>query len=308
MIHPKYYNGILIGTSCVPILLHIVGLVLLQRTRCAYSNKSQWVLLLNLSFAELLFVSFGFTTAMLDMISMETLSFQVLVFHYIGVTLAYFFVIIFITIERFMEVYLNIKYPVYWTVVGTRNVLSVMWFLCITFSLAALLYPDFHEESLNRVCYLFLFPAVELMFLVIGLFVYGYVLVKLHSNSSRQIPYTISNSNSSGRNNRNDISLAHSEREQRKKLKAFIMPSLFVLTFILFAIVPDQLYFYALLTGVKLPESIMLLVPLFYNFAMSSDALVYVLMSPPLRKFVKQKLEKLHIRKLNLKNRKQDQG
>lgn len=289
MVQPNYYNAVLIAASCLPIFLHTSGLILLRRTRAGHKNKSHWLLLVNLSVAELLFAWLGLTTSLLDIISMETPAFKLRVCHYIGVTLAYFFVIILITIERFLEVYLNIKYPLYWTATYTQCSLFAMWFLCIASTLAALMYPNFDETALRHLCYLYIFPSVEILFVLIGSFVYSYVFVKLRFKSptvNRQIACirsVVSEAPLPGLS-------AHTKRYHHRQLKSFVMPSLFVLTFVLFAVVPDQLHFYALLMDTRIPHSVVFVVQLCYNFAMSSDALVYVMLSPPLRDFMKRKL------------------
>jgi len=272
-----YY--ILIPTSCIPLSLHVFGLLLLWKARTFYRNHSQYLFLVNLSVAELVFVVLGLLMYVTSVFGYEWISFKFTVLQYIGGTLAYFFIMIFITLDRFLEVYLNIKYPLYWGWRGTRNLIVAMWFLSIALSALGLVYPDFDKQQLYRLCYRYMFPLIEFCFILIALLVYGYVFVKLRWNRNRRVIY----------HPENDGQTSGASQSSRVPT-GFFVPTLVILTFVLIAILPDLIYFHAQVVGRKLSDQTECTVYGLYLLAMATDALIYVMLSPPLRNLIRRKI------------------
>ena len=272
MMRATYYY-VLITVSCLPLSLHLVGLLLLWKARLMYCNKSQLLFLVNLSVAEFLFVLLGILMYVSSVTGHSQISYHCTVLQYTGATLAYFLIMIFMTVDRFLEIYLNLKYPLYWNAKSTRNLMAVMWFTCTAFSLAGLLSPGFTKVRLYEVCYKYLFPSIELTFLLIATLVYGYVLVKLRWN-----PLVCTNC------------MVVKQRHQRRRMSGFFVPALVVITFILFAVLPDLVQFHAHVVGRKLSDEAEFFVYLMYLLAMLADALIYLLLSPPLRTIIRKKI------------------
>lgn len=268
-----YY--MLIPTSCVPLFLHVFGLLLLWKIRrVSYYNRSQYVFLVNMSVAELVFVVLGLLMYVTSVTGYERISFKFTILQYIGGTLAYFSVMIFITLDRFLEVYLNIKYSLYWSWRYTRNLMVAIWFMSIALSVVGLVYPGLDKQQLYRLCYQYMFPLIEFCFILIAVLVYGYVFVKLRSNPAHSVTH-------------------QSERGQSTRVTSgFFIPTLVIITFILFAVLPDLIYFHAQIEGRKLSDQTECIVYAMYLFAMATDALIYVMLSPPLRNLLWKKISK----------------
>ena len=158
-----------------------------------------------------------------------------------------------------MEIYLNLKYPLYWNFICTRNLMIAMWFTCITLSVAIFFIPGFTTTRMFKLCYTYLFPPIELVFLLIAICVYGYVFIKIRWNPLLRTNSTV-------------------QQQQRNRMSEFLVAALVVITFILFAVLPDFVQFHAHAVGRKLLEEVDLF-HVMYLLAMFVDAVIYLSVS-----------------------------
>ena len=282
-----YY--ILAVLSIIPLSLHIFGLVLLWKARRAYSNRSQFLFLVNLSLSELVFVILGLLMFVCSILAHEKISFVFLVLQYIGATLVYFFVMIFMTLDRFFEVYFNIKYPLYWNSKSCQRLMLASWVTFFLLAITALVHPDFDKTLLYHWCYKYIFPSVELAFILIAIFVYSYVFAKIRW----KYPTSLTNSHTSHPTSLINRNRHISQRHQNssRQMNGFYLPTLVIITFILFAILPDFIQFYAHVTHRELSDDMECVIYLMYLLAMTTDALIYVMLSPPLRRMLRRKMK-----------------
>ena len=204
---------VFIALSALAGLLHIIGICLLFMVKTLPQNQK--LLLMNLSAIEMVLnwlrvakYSIVKETETMDthfldpfFIFMETLSvfsMRFAILHIIG--------------DRFLEVYLNIKYPLYMNSKRNKQILAIMWLFSIIFAVTRLLLYLFHSDIRNNVK--FYDTTILILDLLIftssmATYLYFYIMVrKIHQQNTTR----------------------------KSTLKRFKVPFLVVLTFILFNI------------------------------------------------------------------------
>ena len=262
----------------VPVLLHLVGLYLLYATRRTYFNHTQRLYLIALSSTELVMAILKIVQRFCYIAGAVEIGFYVWMVQTSGVFLCYILTMVLITVDRFLEVYLNLRYPLICT--KRRTGLALLVTLMLSTVLAIVLcstYGDF--ETAHIVMALYFWPTTEITFIIVAVFTYSYLFTKIRANRYRlkqlvkQLPRM-----------RSETDEAVNRRRNLKHIKKrFFLPSLLIATFVLFWFLPDLGEFIFMLKGVHVTSSQALIINIGYVLAMSSDALIYVFSSIPVR-------------------------
>ena len=225
-------------------LLHIAVLVLLRKEEKININGNQKYLIIALSIWWLAFVAssvihesiFYATGTRTNNIGLCASLYCVIV-----IAMAYYFIMFAITLDRFLELQLNIKYPLYWNKNRTKNtlillccMLNVAWvvLLCTVFSYQQPgLMLNIHEK-IYRIYFTYLTPIFDTVFVIFATIVYSYIFYKLHKN--RKTEQTLVK----------QVRRNETKTNINVKVKRYRVPFWIILTFILFWIVPNIFYLF----------------------------------------------------------------
>ena len=222
-------------------LFHITGLALLSKEQKTNINENQRYLIIALSITELAFVassviqeSIFYTTGTRT----DDIGLCVFLYCLIVNRTAYYFIMFAITLDRFLELRLNIKYPLYWNKSRTKKtlilvycILNVAWvvLLCIIFSYQQ---PGLMLNILRKIFqiyFTYLAPVVDTVFVIFATIVYSYIFFKLYKKRKAEQALI-----KQVRRNESDINII-------LRVKRYRVPFWIILTFILFWIVPNIL-------------------------------------------------------------------
>lgn len=251
-----------------------------------------------------------------------------------GFFVAYILIMTLLTVDRFLEVYLNIRYPTIWSKRKTKICLLVCYLISVTIVVCLLLTCHDSRQSLG-VLTTYIWPICHGVFIVTASVTYGYVLIKIRANrkrlanihtsslrlavtstttgtssttSSSTIPtrdneittnvviHDVSSSPPSttpavssqrSANSRQSTSSSRLRRNPSiaiiKVLRGFYVPTLFIVTFLIFLVIPDMVYLGYFLNSRYPPEWINDLAAVLYALAPISDALIYTFAFRPVR-------------------------
>lgn len=266
---PDYLH---IAFKAIPLVLHLTGLFFLVKLRRYYrsnsnasnSKRSHLLHLINLSISEILFVTLGLVSLILIACGENSYAQYVLVIQYTTCCLQYFLAMIYMTVDRFLEIRLNIVYPVVWKYRYTKGVIFVTWVACGVFSVVILLSELPSRKRMEWIIFVYFYPIFESVFLALSVSIYGYIFVKLKQNSCH-------------------VYKKHSGLMKRRKKKHFYVPALIVLSFFVFIMIPDTLTTVFVLRDTKVPGSLQNYVYCSYLVGFSCDAIVYTFLSPLVR-------------------------
>ena len=199
-------------------IVHIVGLLLLSKSKCNFLN--QRILTINLALAEMLFCwvrviysSVVYTRNDGFIIKISVMAISVLLFTEIR------FAMLHIIFDRFFEIYTNIKYPVYMT----RKMLLILvvsqWVVSVLSGVIALALQILVSKHDSLVFSFTLFLCLDILVFLFGIATYAYFYFT--AKKLRSLEIRIPNQTNDG---------------GRLLLKKFQLPCYIVLTYILFNI------------------------------------------------------------------------
>lgn len=218
-------------------VMHIAGMCILTKSRDRNICGTQKYLIVALSMSELGFVILSTIREAIYYIRRsrtDNLGLWVGVYILIVIMNMYYFVMFAITLDRFLEIRLNIKYHLYSNKRRSKKVLisvyivlnvGYMTLLCIYLACKQPVYPA--NIIMNFVLYFA--PVIDTIFVIFATIVYSYIFSKLYRNRRKDNAL------------RKQISTNKSSASLTYKLKRFRIPFWIVLTFLLFLVLPDIL-------------------------------------------------------------------
>lgn len=293
------FQSIELIVCLVSITLHVVWLYLLYKS--SIPNRSQRILLINLSLSETCFmvcevlkIAFKRYANIHHFVSIVQLT---------GFDSMYYFVMIYLTADRFFEMYLNLVYSLYWNGKRAQNLL-VLWVISAGLATVAFLLNYFELQKYVRLCYVVICPIMEVIFLVVAIVTYGYIIrTSWHlyrknrkvlascSSTTTTDCFTTSTGLSSADANHRGGKKQPSRRSFQRKL---LLPSLLILTFVFFMFIPDVVLMFRYIRDLHGPslDEWMSVVFTIYFLAFTADAVIYIFLFPVRRLFLNIFLKK----------------
>ena len=225
------YHGIAITLDVSVIFLHLLALTLLFRLKQNNVKGNQKILIEALCATELTSAVMNILQRMSFALRLDGRTAVFFVFNSTTVTFMYIFVMTFIVVDRFLEIYLNIKYNVLWSSKKTKIVLFVGLATC------CLLFVPFIIIELNNpfyiasILYPYIYPVLESLFIIVFICSYFYIIrqVLRYRRNIKKLEKELS---------KNSRVVYHKQFYNRFKL---FVPTLIVVTFIIFMVAPNTL-------------------------------------------------------------------
>lgn len=253
----------------ISITLHGIGIFLLRSLR---TRKNQDSIILNLSVAETIMSCCELTQNVLQRfypVSSDPVSYLTIAQCTLFV-LPSFLIMTVLTLDRFFETYLNLKYVCYFNKNTTRYFLSACWlsgFVCAS----VLLTLRYRNVNTATVIFKYIFPVTEGIFLMTAIVSYSYIYTKFrkvhHQPCHSRLEF-----------------YGHQARTKYRMRRNFFPPFLIVLSFVLFVILPDitnLMLFYVFNVGTTLHSNILLT---FYVLGFICDAVIYIFLQNHIRR------------------------
>ena len=230
-----------------------------------------------------------------------------------GAFIWYLLIMIMLTVDRFLTVYLNVRYLSVWNVRKTKRVLAACFLVGFCFNIWFLISMPTFDISLERFSVYLWFP-VDNIFTILACLTYIYIFRRVYqpsrganNNSSnntlgnRACAYTVSSQNhdeiptsdlTSKSERRSTPSALPVIPNSKPKfpMRTFIIPLLLISTFIIFIGFPDNTYFWYFVLDKEVPPALDTLFFIFYPTGIMSDAIIYVLFAKDVRTFLFGKL------------------
>ena len=261
----------------VTVLLHGTGLLLLTRAKDRHVHGNQKYLIIALSLVELGFVAssviresiFYATGSRKDSVGLYVSLYSTVIMGFM-----YYFIMFVITLDRFFELRLNIKYQLYWNKNRTKNglifvsfIVNVSWIAlsCISLSYQQPTIVLNIHNKVHKMCYLYFLPVMDTIFIIFAAIVYSYIFFKLHQNRKKEDAL------------RKQLGWNETTTSLNLKVKRYCVPFWIIITFILFSIVPNILQLISFVYLECFHEYINLVSYVLYRFGFIADAMIYIL-------------------------------
>ena len=192
-----------------------------------------------------------------------------------GMSFIYYFSIIMVIFDRFLGIFLSLKYKFYCTTFKAKVVVSTLWMigcaLIFSFLLADVLLK-LHIDLGKLLC---IYPYFDLSVTVLSSLTYSYIFKIYKSSQSSTTVSTIQSSSSSANLFKNS---------------KFFIPLLLTISFVVFIAVPDLSF---IIIEIKKNKASVLLDAAFVCYSLSDlvDAFIYLFLHPSLRRLLWKKLQ-----------------
>lgn len=256
--------------SCIPLCLHVIGIHLLRSTNSYERNQKMY--LVQLSILEIIFLICNNNILLYIKVYYDEFQFTAFISLFlccvIGIT--WTLIVMFLTLDRFAQVYLNIKYSIYFTGLKVNSLLAGSWMSGILSFLLAACINVFYEETFLYV-YRYVLQVLLASLVLTTVACYAYIYRKIQVN-------------------RRNLRYANTSLQIVRHPKAMFIPFWIVFTCFWLFVFPNliQLIFHPINTNdKKLMAYFTVLAKLLFVFGCIADVVIYIIMNNTVkRKFL----------------------
>lgn len=270
------------------VILHGIGSYLLT---CIYrkgERSAQKIFIINLSVCELVMNLMECIRRTIELYKLaDSLShtaneFQhyLLIVIFTGVSFVFYMDMIFLTLDRLLNIILNFKYPIYCNESIAKYLLFVTWIIGAMISLSVIIAHYVIEYTWESFFFKYFYPTLEIAFILLALGTY--VVIFRYYRKSLEIQFK----NKKYSNNETEDSNVF-------RISRFFVPILLIASFIIFMLIPDLVYLFYGILGKN--ESKTLLACCWISYAISNllDGWIYIFMQKSVKTTLKKKLRRL---------------
>ena len=257
--------------------LHLFCIYILYIARGTHLKDNQRYFFMNLSLSEFLICFVGILKRICKIYQWNEEGSYVRFIQAGVATFIYYFIMIVLTMDRFWEVFLNIRYPIYFSSKKIKIAIATIWGLSICFTILLCILNTVNPKISNDILTYFYF-IFGIICIVVSAFTYTFIAKRIYDNKiseDKQISAISSVDNT--------ISNA---KKRKILLKSLYLSGLFLVTFLFFVIIPEILYFYYDLKSLKMSKQLSTLLTASYFVAYTSDVFIYVLFSKYIRRII----------------------
>ncbi|XP_012554406.1 uncharacterized protein LOC105843505 [Hydra vulgaris] len=241
-----HLSFILIINCPIGIVLHINGLYLLIKNKVRRIHKIDRVIVINLSLAEVLTNAILFIFGILDFAEKNIKKWMLMVMR--TFIFAYYITTVILTLNRFLILYLHVRY---YAIISKKRAiycLLVSWICSVIFG-----YITTYKIT-NRKVFIASDVFFDTFITLFYLFVYGYAM-KLSRNMSK---------------NKSLI------QEQKSFSRTLILPALYVTTYVIFTGIPHFIFAPYHLLRKPINKKLKLVLDIFFSLSFWNDAVIYI--------------------------------
>lgn len=288
------YWPVMIIFQTVNILFHTVGLYLLKVLRRNGHDDNQFLLVMNLSASEIILNQSYivlFTLSILQHLKPgATLDILIKYFEILSsafINFVYYFSMIYIAINKMLEVQLNIKYQIYCSERNVKRLLYTTWISGFMLS-AVIMIMEYLVEFHFHVVLTYFYTTLDIMFIFVVGGAYIFIFHRYRLSRINLPLYTLNNNSAASK----QVYLSY---WKTFKTSRFHLPCFLIITYLLFTIFPKLIAFFIfpyihdetakIVSGVH--------IGVLYHLSFLLDAVIYVFMLSPVKRLLLKKLRKV---------------
>lgn len=289
----RFLYIILVTLNITNVILHSLGCYLLTEINKNGAQSVEIMYIINLSACEAIMNCLELIrrVALLTHLhpdvesTVATVNQYILIVMFTGVSFVFYCDMIYLTLDRLMNILLDIKYPLYWCETKAKYLLSGTWcaglIMCATVSVLRYSIGFDWEGAFFK----YFYPGINIGFIMLA--VVTYVFIFKQYRKTRMNPVRLKNNAESqdGENTQQDDSAWTVFRNSR-----FYISVLLILSFILFMVVPDMTYLMYGIINEKKNDDLAAACWISYAISNCVDAIIYILLQEDVRNLLWKKL------------------
>ena len=279
----------LLSIAFINIIIHSIGLYLLQCLHKSNEEDVQYIYIINLSAVEIFGNVLWFLVDLLNLIKVfiPPTSLMIKAHAYLSFVictvflLVYYLSMVFIAIDKLLEIWLNIKYPLYWNAKKAKYLITGTWILGCFFCFSIIIAYNFGGFKYQIPFVKYVYPTFDLLCIFIVVTCFSYIF-HIYKKAQTNSPYRV-------RASTHRTSVFYIFLKSR-----FYTVFLLIFTFLIFVIIPDLIYLFNIIRNngiLKSPTGTLLIL---YHISFLSDAWIYIFLQPAIRRLLWKKLRCVH--------------
>ena len=285
--------SILLMLNVLNVILHGAGTFLLLSLYERVDSKVQYVYLISLSACELVINFLGCIHSILSLIKttqnenkvspFDTTIQIIYIVNATGFSLVFYLNMIYITVDRLLDILLNLKYPVYWDEYKAVILLKITWAIgIIVLVITCVLCYSLHKWEWEEAMFEFFYPTLEFSFIILAFCTYVFIFRKF--KVCQNSPAHVACNHHVAKRQNSTFGVFKNSR--------FYISVLLIFTFILFMIVPDLIYLFICIIPNAPSPTILTACWISYGIANISDAFIYILLQVEVKTLLMKKVRK----------------
>ena len=250
----------------IPCVGHSFGLFLLLKTKFpGFNGFFQNLFFINLCLSEVMITSLAIVKRVIT--SSHTAYYPILIFQYLIAYLLMYEVMILITVERFCAVYFNIKLPLMWSNTKTKILTISLWVFNSAMFVVVLM-MELKQKLLDT----YMFTILNVIFIMVAIPTYTYIFKKIKQKKKSVA----------------SLNKRENTRPSENTRKQFLAVFLLVISFFIFNVIPDFVYFFTGIFAINLPLWTFHFLLFVYCFSYIMDFLIYMFTARPVRRTLRK--------------------
>jgi hypothetical protein len=247
--------------SVISILLHVLGIYFLHQPNSLETNQTLY--LIHMSILEISFVVWQNITIYVKVFVNNSAIHEYIHLSWCAVGFSWNNLLIMLTFDRFLQVYLNLTYGLYISERKAKIIILFSYLVGICFGLLLTVINIIHHTALNIVR-LYFYPMYGAIVIIMFALTYGYIYNRIRR----------------GRSSQRVQSTNHREHRQRRGIFA---PFWIIVTYIISIVIPTATFILAYHT-LKSEKYMPYIYRLFWVVNFTADALIYILFNESIKK------------------------
>ena len=279
---------------CLVMLLHSLGAYLLTTLYKRGANAPEKLYLINLSISEIIFNMFDILSTPLSIMPhsipdddarmIGLVQEYIIIVNGYGVVPVYFLSMIFLTIDRLLEIVLCLRYHYYITTRKTQLLLIFTWGASLFVGISLAFVHAYETRDFALIAdpmVIIVYPTFEFIFITVAFLTYGFLF---HKYRKSRVPPVTRQPTVKQQMTRVPSVL------QAFQTSRFHIPVMLITSFLIFITISDLMYSFGQVTeygGDKIENEVCRLM---IGIGCLSDAIIYIFMSPSVKKLLMKKL------------------
>ena len=198
-----------------------------------------------------------------------------------GLCFLYYCSMMSVIFDRFLGIFLSLKYKAYCTTFKAKVVVSTLWMIGFALIFTLPLIDALAKFHIDLGILWYIYPCFDLSVIVLSIGTYLYIFKRYKSSQSSTSSIST-------------VSRAHSLSSANLfKNSKFFIPLLLTITFVILIAVPDLSYFFIIEINKKKYPALLVAVRLCYSLSDLADAFIYLYLQPSVRRLLWKKLQML---------------
>lgn len=271
--------------------IHLFGCYLLVIIYRSDKASVQMIYLFNLSITEIIINLIGIlltpvtlfgTPSFIALQRIFQVQYHIMIVLESGVLLIYYFAMIYITLDKLLEITLNIRYPIYWNSKKAKCLIIATWIFCILLGVFVSIYSYMKGVFLEAVFVKYVYPVLDIGYLTLACVTYVFIFRKFKRSQAAPIKLR-------------RASVFH--QPQLTNCQVFLnsnfrVPVLLITTFLFLVVIPDLIYLFVGIVMKKRSDGVVAYCFISILLSYFVDGFIYILLHSKVRAILTKKMRK----------------